>query len=124
MNVRDYPGFTFYTTINVMNDSVDNWVSKFSNDTITLIEGKSYVNIRSLHETVCFQDIHKAIEYENKVLELTKQLEDLVNALPDIPALDESLDQDYDQSKSAYAISIAQLELYLDDISDLYFDKA
>ena len=66
----------------------------------------------------------KRIEFENKVLELTKQLEDLVNALPDIPALDESLDQDYDQSKSAYAISIAQLELYLDDISDLYFDKA
>ena len=66
----------------------------------------------------------KRIEFENKVLELTKQLEDLVNALPDIPALDESLDQDYDQSKSAYAISIAQLELYLDDVSDLYFDEA
>lgn len=69
MNIRDYPGFTFYTTINVMSDSVDNWVSKFSNDTITLIEGKSYVNIHSLHETVCFQDIHKAIEYvRNKAI--------------------------------------------------------
>ena len=64
------------------------------------------------------------LEFENKVSELTTQLEELVNALPDIPALDDSLDIEYDQSKSAYALCITQLELYIDDISDLYFDEA
>lgn len=64
------------------------------------------------------------LEFENKVLELTKQLEELVNTLPDIPTLEDSLDIEYDQSKSAYALCITQLELYIDDISDLYFDEA
>lgn len=64
------------------------------------------------------------LEFENKVLELTTQLEELVNTLPDIPNLEDSLDIEYDQSKSAYALSITQLELYIDDISDLYFDEA
>jgi len=64
------------------------------------------------------------LEFENKVLELTTQLEELVNTLPDIPNLEDSLDIEYDQSKSAYALCITQLELYIDDISDLYFDEA
>jgi hypothetical protein len=64
-------------------------------------------------------------EFEKKVFDLTNQLTELVNQLPEIPELDDSLDAlEYDESKSSFELSIFGLEQDLELISDKYFDEA
>jgi hypothetical protein len=49
----------------------------------------------------------------------------LVNQLPEIPELDDSLDAlEYDESKSSFELSIFGLEQDLELMSDKYFDEA
>jgi cell fate (sporulation/competence/biofilm development) regulator YlbF (YheA/YmcA/DUF963 family) len=64
-------------------------------------------------------------EFEKKVFDLTNQLTELVNQLPEIPELDDSLDAlEYDESKRLFELSIFGLEQDLQIISDKYFDEA
>jgi cell fate (sporulation/competence/biofilm development) regulator YlbF (YheA/YmcA/DUF963 family) len=64
-------------------------------------------------------------EFEKKVFDLTNQLTELVNQLPEIPELDDSLDAlEYDESKRLFELSIFGLEQDLQLISDKYFDEA
>lgn len=64
-------------------------------------------------------------EFFNKFEELTKQLSNLINELPSIPELEDSLDtEEFEQSKKALDLDILGLELQTDFISDKYFDKA
>jgi hypothetical protein len=64
-------------------------------------------------------------QFEKKVFDLTNQLTELVNQLPEIPELDDSLDAlEYDESKSSFGLSIFGLEQDLELISDKYFDEA
>jgi hypothetical protein len=64
-------------------------------------------------------------QFEKKVFDLTNQLTELVNQLPEIPELDDSLDAlEYDESKSSFELSIFGLEQDLELMSDKYFDEA
>ncbi len=64
-------------------------------------------------------------EFEKKVFDLTNQLTKLVNQLPEIPELDDSLDAlEYDESKRLFELCIFGLEQDLQLISDKYFDEA
>jgi hypothetical protein len=64
-------------------------------------------------------------QFEKKVFDLTNQLTELVNQLPEIPELEDGLDTDaFDTSKSLFELSIFGLEQDLELISDKYFDEA
>jgi hypothetical protein len=62
-------------------------------------------------------------EFLNKFEDLTRQLEDLVSQLPSIPELEEDLYKE-DESKIAVFADIMNLEMSIDNLSDLYFDEA
>lgn len=62
-------------------------------------------------------------EFLNKFEDLTRQLEDLVNELPSIPELEDSLEEEWDQSKAVLESEIFGLVLSTDDLSDKYFDQ-
>ena len=63
-------------------------------------------------------------EFLNKFEDLTRQLKDLVNELPSIPELEDSVEEEWEQSKIALDLDILGLELQADFISDKYFDEA
>jgi hypothetical protein len=64
-------------------------------------------------------------EFLNKFKDLTRQLEDLVNELPSIPELEDSLEtEEFEQGKKSLDLDILGLELQADFISDKYFDEA
>jgi hypothetical protein len=65
----------------------------------------------------------KRNEFLNKFEDLTRQLEDLVNELPSIPELEESIEKDWDESKAVLETEIFGLVLSIDNLSDKYFDK-
>ena len=63
-------------------------------------------------------------EFFNKFEDLTRQLSNLVNELPSIPELEDSLyTEEFEQSKKALDLDILGLELQADFISDKYFDQ-
>ena len=63
-------------------------------------------------------------EFLNKFEDLTRQLSNLVNELPSIPELEDSLyTEEFEQSKKALDLDILGLELQADFISDKYFDQ-
>jgi hypothetical protein len=62
-------------------------------------------------------------EFLNKFEDLTRQLEDLVNELPSIPELEDSLEEEWDQSKAVLESEIFGLVLSTDNLSDKYFDQ-
>lgn len=62
-------------------------------------------------------------EFLNKFEDLTRQLEDLVNELPSIPELEDSLEEEWDQSKAVLESEIFGLVLSADNLSDKYFDQ-
>jgi hypothetical protein len=66
----------------------------------------------------------KREEFLNKFEDLTRQLEDLVNELPSIPELEESIKEDYEESKAVLKLSLFGLVLSTDNLSDKYFDEA
>jgi regulator of replication initiation timing len=62
-------------------------------------------------------------EFFNKFEDLTRQLEDLVNELPSIPELEESIKEEWDESKAVLESEIFGLVLSADNLSDKYFDQ-
>jgi hypothetical protein len=66
----------------------------------------------------------KREEFLNKFEDLTRQLEDLVNELPSIPELEESIEEEWDQSKAVLESEIFGLVLLTEELSDKYFDEA
>lgn len=65
----------------------------------------------------------KREEFLSKFEDLTRQLEDLVNELPSIPELEESIEEDWDESKAVLESEIFGLVLSIDNLSDKYFDQ-
>jgi hypothetical protein len=65
----------------------------------------------------------KRNEFLNKFEDLTRQLEDLVNELPSIPELEESIKEEWDESKAVLESEIFGLVLSADNLSDKYFDQ-
>ena len=65
----------------------------------------------------------KREEFLNKFEDLTRQLEDLVNELPSIPELEESIKEEWDESKAVLETEIFGLVLSTDNLSDKYFDQ-
>ena len=65
----------------------------------------------------------KRQEFLNKFEDLTRQLEDLVNELPSIPELEESIKEEWDESKAVLESEIFGLVLSADNLSDKYFDQ-
>ena len=62
-------------------------------------------------------------EFLTKFEDLTIQLEDLVNKLPSMPELEQSIEEEWDQSKAVLESEIFGLVLSADNLSDKYFDK-
>ena len=62
-------------------------------------------------------------EFLTKFEDLTRQLEDLVNELPSIPELEESIKEEWDESKSVLETEIFGLVLLTEELSDKYFDQ-
>ena len=65
----------------------------------------------------------KREEFLNKFEDLTRQLEDLVNELPSIPELEESIKEEWDESKAVLESEIFGLVLSADNLSNSYFDQ-
>ena len=63
-------------------------------------------------------------EFLTKFEDLTRQLEDLVNELPSIPELEESIKEEWDESKAVLESEIFGLVLLTEELSDKYFDEA
>ena len=62
-------------------------------------------------------------EFLTKFEDLTIQLEDLVNKLPSMPELEQSIEEEWDQSKAVLESEIFGLVLSADNLSDKYFDQ-
>lgn len=63
----------------------------------------------------------KRSEFLDKVYFLTNQLAELVDELPNIPSIDESIDN-YEESKMTLSAGALQIEMDAEQISDLYFE--